>query len=167
MRWCFAQHAFEVMALVLVVADASAQSRCASAKVSEIVFEQRTQFSSSVRGAKTLFVGVYHNLQSGLIDPPPHDSIDDVKAVLKQWLLVGRDEQAVLLSLRAEMTHWGRYLVTSDMSKADLILIAKLGRDKTDFHFSRRSARHSVTVSLGRQLAPVRARSESGLGLVR
>src|SRR5215475_917752 len=99
MRRYFAQCAFVVLSLAVLGADSSAQSRCGSAKTSKVAFEQRTEFPGSVRRAKTLFVGVYHiNPQSGLIDPPPPDSLDKVEAAPKQWPLVGEKEEQMLRS---------------------------------------------------------------------
>ena len=88
MRLCFA------MCFVATLSGtfAFAQSTCANAKVASVVFEQRAEFPSSASRAKTVFVGVYHNFQSGLIDPPPPDSLANVEAVLKQWPLAGKDE---------------------------------------------------------------------------
>ncbi|HEV7219951.1 MAG TPA: hypothetical protein VGN39_13845 [Terriglobales bacterium] len=96
------------------------------------MFEQRPEFAGSLRGAKTLFVGVYHNLQSGLIDPPPPDSFDKVAAVLTRWPLASENEQAMLQDVKAQLSRWGQYRLTTDISKADLIIVVKLGRDKND-----------------------------------
>src|SRR5205807_2706354 len=49
--------ALSTVALAFFTAPARAQSRCANAKVSEVVFEQRPEFAGSLREAKTLFVG--------------------------------------------------------------------------------------------------------------
>jgi hypothetical protein len=124
--------AFPTVALAFFTAPARAQSRCANAKVSEIMFEQRPEFAGSLRGAKTLFVGIYHNLQSGLIDPPPPDSLDKVAAVLRQSPITSKNEQEMLRDVKAQLSRWGQYRLTTDITKADLIMAVKLGRDKND-----------------------------------
>jgi hypothetical protein len=132
MRRSLLLYAFSTVALAFFTAPAPAQSRCANAKVSEIVFEQRPAFAESLRGAKALFVGVYHNSQSGLIDPPPPDSLDKVVAVLRQWPVASKNEQEMLRDVKTQLSHWGQYRLTTDISKANLIMVVKLGRDKND-----------------------------------
>ena len=117
---------------VAIGLDASAQLRCAAAKISEDVFEQRAEFPVWVRHAESIFVGIYHNPESGLIDPPPPDSVDNVGSVIKKWPLASKDEEGMLRKLRTDVMAWGHYRLENDVSKADLILIAKLGRDKND-----------------------------------
>jgi hypothetical protein len=132
MRRSFLLCASPTVALAFFTAPAPAQSRCANAKVSEIVFEERPAFAGSLRGAKTLFVGVYHNLQSGLIDPPPPDSLDKVAAVLRQSPMTSKNENEMLRDVKTQLSHWGQYRLTTDIAKADLIMVLKLGRDKND-----------------------------------
>ena len=83
--------AITTVALAIFSAPVCAQSRCASARVSEVVFEKSVEFPNSVRNGKTLYMGVYHDLQSGLIDSPPPDLLKQVVAVLPQAPVVNKE----------------------------------------------------------------------------
>ena len=124
---------FALLVLSSLIADvAFGQSKCNTSGVGTNVFDSRPEFRKELQKAKTLFVTVYHNPQSGLVNPPPPDSVEAVMSTIAALSIATNDEKVLIRNVKSEMTRWGRYTLTGDMSSADLILVIKLGRKASD-----------------------------------
>ena len=116
----------------VVTGTAFGQSSCETAKTGTNVVEKRPEFGNEIQNARTLFVIVYHNPQSGFVDPPPPESVKSTTATITRWPIATEEERGLVAHMKKEIVRWGRFNLTRDLSTADLILVAKLGRNAGD-----------------------------------
>ena len=116
---------FVMLSSTLTIAQSQCPSNVQSART-------QSQFHQSTRNSEAMYVGIYHNPQTGLIDAPPTDSFKSAEEVLKNWRIATDEEQRLRRSVEAQIAKWANVRVTHDLSQASLVLIVKLGRSSSD-----------------------------------
>jgi hypothetical protein len=80
-----------------------------------------------VRRSKTICVAIYYGPQPGVVTDPPGEDVDAVIAALTAWPLTTTEDAEVIRNIKAQLREWGRFVIASDPSHTDLLVVVDRG----------------------------------------